>query len=106
VSDQLLTTSVENQGDDVVVTVTGELDFGTAPGFLDTTQPLLAAGRTVTLDLTDLTFCDSSGLGALVRLHKRAAESGGEVVLSHVRDQILSTIQLTMLHRVLTVRED
>ena len=59
-----------------VLRVTGELDVLTA-------QPLhervtaLAHGRPLVLDLTDLTFVDSSGVRAVNRLARTQVASGG-----------------------------
>jgi anti-sigma B factor antagonist len=106
VTDDLLSMEVLDRGPDVVITVSGELDFGTTARFLEVAQPLAAAGRSVILDLADLMFCDSSGLGALVRLHKLTAEAGGSLCLARLRPQLESTIQVTMLHRLLVIRAD
>lgn len=105
-NEELLTVRVEDSGADVVVKLTGELDFGTTASFLDTTQPLVAPGRTLVLDLADLGFCDSSGLGALVRLHKAAGQAGGELCLSLVPPQLMATMRLTKLHRLFTIRDE
>jgi anti-sigma B factor antagonist len=106
VTDDLLSLEVLDRGPDVVITVSGELDFGTAARFLEVAQPLAEAGRLVILDLADLMFCDSSGLGALVRLHKLAEDAGGNLSLARLRPQLESTIQVTMLHRLLVIRAD
>ncbi|GAA0937420.1 STAS domain-containing protein [Kribbella koreensis] len=105
-TDDLLSLEVLDRGSDVVITVSGELDFGTTARFLTAAQPLAEAGRCVILDLADLMFCDSSGLGALVRLHKLAEDAGGTLCLARLRPQLESTIQLTMLHRLLVIRAD
>ena len=49
---------------------------------------------------------DSSGLGAFVRLHKLAEDAGGKRCLARPRPQLESTIKLTMLHRLLDIRDD
>ena len=65
-----------------VVTGPAEIDVTTA-GQLRTA--LLEAGghghTTIVVDLTRTRFCDSAGLGVLIRAHKRALEEGGEVRL-------------------------
>jgi anti-sigma B factor antagonist len=106
VTGELLTFDVDDSGAEVVVKLTGEMDFGTAPSFLDTTQPLVAPGRNLILDLADLGFCDSSGLGAFVRLHKAAGQAGGALCLSRVRPQLMATIRMTRLDRLLTIRDE
>lgn len=105
-SDELLSVEVLDRGPDLVVSVSGELDFGTTGGFLEVVQPLAATGHSLILDLVDLAFCDSSGLGAFVRLHKLAEDAGGRLCLARPRPQLESTIKLTMLHRLLDIRDD
>jgi anti-sigma B factor antagonist len=103
VSDDLLSVTILDRGADLVITVSGELDFGTSSGFHAALHPLAQAGRTLILDLAELVFCDSTGLGALVRLHKLSETSGGELSLARLRPQIDSAIRLTMLHRLLHI---
>lgn len=105
-SDELLSIAVLDRGSDVVISVSGELDFGTTAGFLATALPLAEEGHTLILDLAELTFCDSSGLGSFVRLHKLAQTAGGALYLARLQPQINSTITLTMLHRLLLIRDD
>jgi anti-sigma B factor antagonist len=95
-----------DRGPDVVVSVSGELDFGTASDFLAVTQPLAQAGRSLILDLAQLQFCDSSGLGTFVRLHQLTQAAGGTLILARLRPQIESTLTVTMLHRLLLIRAD
>jgi anti-sigma B factor antagonist len=106
VTDDLLSIEVLDRGPDVVISISGELDFGTTARLLGVAQPLAEAGRTLVLDLADLMFCDSSGLGAFVRLHKLAEGAGGQLSLARLRPQLESTIKLTMLHRLLVIRAD
>lgn len=105
-SDAHLSVDVRDRGADVVVRVSGELDFGTTAGFLKVVQPLAEAGRSLILDLAELAFCDSTGLGVFVRLHKLAEDAGGNLCLARLRPQLESTIKLTMLHRLLVIRDD
>lgn len=60
-----------------VVRLAGELDLSTVPMFVATVDDLLDTGATeVELDMTDLSFIDSSGVGAYVAAHRRARERG------------------------------
>jgi anti-anti-sigma factor len=45
----------------------GELDLSSAPHLIDLLDPLLDAGGHIVLDLSDLTFMDSTGLQVLIR---------------------------------------
>lgn len=77
----------------VIMTVTSELDLLTEPEFTRTLATVLAdASGPVVLDLTGVTFLDSSGLNSLIRSAREATEAGtpllvvpGPVVLRTAR---------------------
>jgi anti-sigma B factor antagonist len=61
-----------------VIVLDGELDVASIPGLtahLD--QPGLACLERLVADVSALQFCDCAGLGALVKIHRLAGESGG-----------------------------
>lgn len=58
----------------------------------------------VALDLSGVTFIDSSGLRSLVAAHKRAAEAGGGLVLVDPSEPVLRLLSLTGLDQVLATR--
>jgi anti-anti-sigma factor len=68
-----LRVSVAHGDDETVVALAGELDMSTADQLSGAVNEelRLGAGRIV-LDLSDLTFCDSLGLGTLVVLSRQA----------------------------------
>ncbi|PPK70947.1 STAS domain-containing protein [Actinokineospora auranticolor] len=103
---ELLTITVDERGPDraAVVVVDGQLDFGTTPHLLRVATPLTESARPVVLDLAAVSFCDSSGLSALVRLHKSAAAAGGSLTLARPRPQVAATIAATALDRLFTIR--
>jgi len=65
------------QGTTRVVALEGELDFSSIPGAREAMDEALSARpETVVLDLSRLTFCDSSGVHLVVRSHAIATEHG------------------------------
>lgn len=50
-----------------------------------------------TLDLKEIGYLDSSGLGILVYLKKEIGRQGGKLRLINLRDQVLSVFKLTKL---------
>jgi anti-sigma B factor antagonist len=64
-----------------VVALSGELDAASSDGLADAL--VQAAGSTVVVDLSGLTFMDSSGIGTLAVARKRIAADGlGQLVLT------------------------
>lgn len=104
--DEPLSIDVRDRGDDTLLSVTGELDFGTTPRFLEVTEPVAARGEALVLDLSGLTFCDSSALSALVRLHKVSRAAGGTLCLAALQPQVKAAITMTSLHLILSLRDE
>lgn len=54
----------------------------------------------VTVDFSNVEFIDSSGVGALVSVHKRIAPKGGTLKIYKPGPAVISVIELLRLHRV------
>jgi anti-sigma B factor antagonist len=54
----------------------------------------------VVVDLNEVQFVDSSGVGALLGLYKRLPPPNPNVVLRHVQPPVQSVIELLRLHRI------
>jgi anti-anti-sigma factor len=64
----------EPRGDGVVVIAAGEIDLATSPQLRDALLAPEVSSSSVVLDLREVTFIDSSGLGVIVGQQKRAQE--------------------------------
>jgi anti-sigma B factor antagonist len=97
--------STVRQDSATIVVVTGDVDLETGPRLRDS---LLAALNTdpsrLVLDLSQVTFMDSSGLGALLGAHRHARLAGTELVLAACSERVIEILQLTNLDQVLPVR--
>lgn len=62
-----------------IVAVAGEIDISTVTRLRERLFEQADTGRPVIVDLDDVTFIDSAGLGALVGAYRRAAERGGSL---------------------------
>ena len=80
----------------------GELDVATAPELRAAVGSLLGSGcRHLELDLSETTFLDSSGLGALLWALHRLDAAGGEMVAVHPSERAVEVLRLTGLERLL-----
>jgi anti-sigma B factor antagonist len=62
--------------------------------------------RTLTIDLSDVDFCDSSGLSALLIADRKMKEHGGSVKLIHVHKKVAGLLKISMLDRVFDIQEE
>jgi anti-sigma B factor antagonist len=80
----------------------GRLDLVSAAQLRTAVDEAVAAGRPrLVVDLSGITFVDSSGLGALVAGLKKARQAGGELRIAAAGEQVLTVLTLTRLIRVL-----
>lgn len=91
-------------GDGVAVRLRGELDMATAPrlgAVLD--EALDAMPHQVRLDLSELTFLDSTGIRVLVTACHRAKDQNCRFTLQSPRDAVLRTLKLTGVDRLMVI---
>ena len=55
------------------------------------------------VDMTEVQFCDSSGLSALLIADRTMREHGGSVHLVHVHKKVLDLMKISQLDRVFTI---
>jgi anti-sigma B factor antagonist len=86
----------------VIVDLSGRITLGEASGKLrDTVRDLLAKGnKKILLNLGDVTYIDSSGLGELVSSYTTAANQGAKVKLLNVQKKVDDLLQITKLYTV------
>lgn len=68
-------------GTSVTLAVTGELDLSTGPVLAESVERLRREVTTLTLDLSDLTFMDSTGLRLLIEFDQQSRGEGWRLVL-------------------------
>lgn len=84
--------------------VTGELDLGTASEFRNTIEPLAAESQLpLTLNLRELTYIDSTGIGILVSVLKIRQASSAPFTLQEVPPKIRRLLDMTGLTKFLTL---
>jgi anti-sigma B factor antagonist len=86
----------------VIVDLSGRITLGEASGKLrDTVRDLLSKGnKKILLNLGDVTYIDSSGLGELVSSYTTAANQGAKVKLLNVQKKVDDLLQITKLYTV------
>jgi anti-sigma B factor antagonist len=81
-----------------IVRATGEVDLATSPQLREALDRTIASGTPIVrLDMTGVTFLDSSGISVLVDAQQRLQEVSGQLVLHGVGDHIKRVLEISGL---------
>ena len=95
---------IQIQGDTLKVSEVVELGAAISDEFRDEVRAALTEGqRNIEIDLSQTTFLDSCGLGALIGLHKTACSRQGTLRLLNPLPPVRQILELTRMHRVFEI---
>ena len=100
----MLEINVEETPDYTLCRPVGELDAYTVGQFRETLVEL-ASTRRLLIDLSDVPFMDSAGLGALIGGIRRAREAEGDVSVACSRPTLTRLLHTTGFDRIVPVTE-
>jgi anti-sigma B factor antagonist len=91
-----------------IVDASGRITLGEGSVVLrDTVKDLLAKGhKKILLNLGDVNYIDSSGIGELVSAYTTARNQGGELKLLKLTKKVHDLLQITKLYTVFDVKDD
>ena len=100
--DVSLATNIREVDGVSIVDLSGRITLGEASGQLrETVRELLGKGqKKIVLNLGDVSYIDSSGLGELVSSYTTAANQGAKVKLLNVQKKVDDLLQITKLYTV------
>ena len=102
-------TLAATEGDLVRVALSGPMTQRELSPMAEPLQDLLgpsAYGKRVMLDLGDVPYLDSSGVGWLLACHKRMRQAGGKLVLHSYSPIVSNVLRVLKLERVLALAEN
>lgn len=86
--------------------VTGEVDLATAGELTEAGLAALAAGSAVVIvDLSEVTFLDSTGLAALVTINNRARNGSAALIIARPRARVRHLLRITGLDTAFTITD-
>lgn len=100
--------TIRKAGTAAILDLDGPLSFGEAQESLRShIQQLMDSGTThVALNLSGITFLDSSGIGALVRTFSTLKRAGGKCTFFAPSKQVIMLLKMVRLDTVLDLAED
>ena len=100
--------TVRQVGDVSVLDANGRITLGEgASAFRDQIRELMAKGNNkILVNLADVSYIDSSGIGELVSAYTTLANQKGQLKLLHLNKRIKDLLQITKLYTIFEVMED
>ena len=103
-----MTIATHKVNDVAVLDLSGRITLGEGSVQLrDAVRDLLSKGsKQILLNLGDVTYIDSSGIGELVSAFTTVKNSGGELKLLNLTKKVHDLLQITKLYTVFDVKDD
>lgn len=97
--------TIDHDNGDMTIHIRGEMDAKGCSLIRDDMEELanITQGRAVTIDIKEVSFLDSSGIGAIVYLFKRIRGSGGQLSICNANGQPLELMELLRIHSAIPV---
>ena len=92
-------------GRTVVLAVCGDVDIATASTLRERLADAVASFRGVVVDLEEVPFLDSTGLGVLVAAHNRARSAGSALVIARPQRIVKNALRLVQVDTLIDVYE-
>lgn len=103
-SDSACVREVRREGSAVVVALAGEIDLHHVP---EVHKALVAACRQnpprLVINLQNVTYMDSSGLGTLVQVYRRVNSNKGKLRLCGLNERVHSVFEITKLDQFFSI---
>ena len=98
---------IENKNGLTVCSVDGEIDINTSPGIKKSFDKILAAKTPkIIINLSGVTYVDSSGLASLVEILKNMRAYGGKLKLTNLSAKVKSLFEITKLEKLFEIAAD
>lgn len=95
---------LSQDGSSLIAVLDGELDVATVPRVRAQLEAALTPKvQSLVLDVSRVSFMDSSGLGFLLGRYRQFMERGGAVAVSGARNQVKRVLELSGLARIMPV---
>lgn len=103
-----LTTKVRKSGNVAIIDLKGRITLGEDTGVLrEELRKVLGRGdKNILLNMREVSYVDSAGLGELVGAYTTATNQGGAVKLLHLQGKMRDLMQITKLHTIFPSFDD
>jgi len=96
---------IEKTGDILIITLSGALNASLGERLLEKLKTQLERARNVLIDLTDVDYLDSAGMGALVSIQMSTKRKGDRCILAGLQGAPLEVMKSSQLLRIFQVQD-
>lgn len=96
----------EKVGQILKMSIKGRLVVSSAEEFKNALSDAIEANQNIVLDLQEMSYIDSSGLGALVFAQQKLSDKGGELKLATLQAKPRIVFDITKVYRIFEIFDD
>lgn len=89
--------SEKTENDILIISVNGDVDLENSDGLRDQVSNALDANTAVSLDMSEVSYIDSSGVAALIESRQKADEGGKDFKLLKPSESVVSVLKMAKL---------
>jgi anti-sigma B factor antagonist len=95
-------TNARQSGDVIILDISGRIVLGDGSKQLSSkiTELVDAGSKNILLNLAEVTYVDSSGLGEMVSSYTKVTNAGGRLKLLNCQPRITELLKMTRLHTI------
>ena len=97
---------IRNEGDAAVVMLSGDVDLESSPRVRNALLDCVGMKRAVVVDMSAVSYIDSSGVASLVEAFQTARKSDTRFVLARVSEAAMRVLELARLDRVFAIVDE
>lgn len=102
-----LSIDLKEKEEGIIVKLRGEIDIYTASKLKASLIPLTEKkGQKVCVDLKEVTYLDSSGLGIFIHALKSATKNESDLQIIRAKDRVLRLFEVTGLNEIMTIKTE
>lgn len=94
-----------NEDENLIVELRGDLDINVVDDFKDDILNKIDGSKDIILDLKELDYIDSTGLGVIMTIYKEVLDKGRSLKVKNAKRNIYKLFKITELDEILGMEE-
>lgn len=92
--------------DEIIVRIQGDLDINTCDEFRDDLlEEYKKNPKDIRIDATDLSFIDSTGLGALIKVYNELRGNNHKIYIDNIKKHVNKVFTITEMDKIFVIKE-